>query len=116
MITIEHKGDLVIAAVFGEFTLTDFKEFEEAILYKFKFHGKPALLLDLHDMADFTLDVVWEDIKFGREHGNDFAKIAVVSDSRWVDWAAWLSKTFLDSEIQVFEDINLAEDWVAPAR
>lgn len=114
MITVEHKDDLVIAAVFGEFTLADFKEFEQAVLHKIQFHGKPRLLLDLNDMTGFTLDVAWEDIKFSREHGNQFDRVAVVTGSRWLAWAAWLSGAFVDSEIQVFEDANLAEDWVAP--
>jgi hypothetical protein len=114
MITIEHKDNLVVAAVFGEFTLADIREFEEAVLYKLKFEGRPNLLLDLSDMTGFTLDVAWEDFKFSRDHGNAFARIAVVTGSRWIAWAAWLSRVFVDSEIQVFDDANLAEDWVTP--
>jgi len=113
MITIEHKGDLVIASVFGEFSLSDYKEFEEALLYKIKFHGKPNLMFDLSDMASFTLDVAWEDLKFGKQHGNDFGKIAIVTDRKWISWVAWLSRLFVDSEVEVFEDFNLASDWAA---
>ena len=114
MITVEHKNNLIVAAAFGEFTLADYKEFEQAVLSLPKGEHKPNLLIDLSDMAGFTLDVAWEDIKFGHEHGNDFARVAVVTSSRWMTWAAWLSKAFVDSEIQVFEDANLAEDWVTP--
>lgn len=114
MITVEHKNDLMIAAAFGEFTLADYKEFEQAVLGLPKDGRKPNLLVDLSDMAGFTLDVAWEDIKFGHEHGNDFGRVAVVTGSRWLAWAAWLSRAFVDSKIQVFEDVNLAEDWAAP--
>ncbi len=34
MITIQEADNLISVAVFGEFTLADFKEFEEQVLYK----------------------------------------------------------------------------------
>ena len=47
MITIEVRDDFISAAVFGEFTLEDFKEFEDAVEYRNRFGGPVDVLLDL---------------------------------------------------------------------
>ena len=112
MITIDYRDSQVSVAVLGEFTLADFKEFEELVLYKIKFEGPVTLLFDLSEMADFTVDMAWEEIKFSRSHGGDFARIAVVTDSEWIAWSAWLSQVFVASELRVFHDVDDARAWL----
>lgn len=112
MITIEQTNHLVNAAVIGEFTLSDFKEFEEQSLLKLKSSGSVNLLFDLRAMIDYTVDVAWEEIKFfSREHNHDFNKIAVVTDDQWLTWQAWLSRIFVDADIRVFTDYQEAQAW-----
>ena len=41
-----------------------------------------------------------------------FRKIAVVANGRLVAWSAWLARAFIDAEIQIFENYDLASDWV----
>jgi hypothetical protein len=113
MIVTDHKDKLVSVAVYGEFTLADYKEFEELVNYKVKFEGPVNLLFDLRQMADFTLDMAWEEIKFSRAHSHDFGRIAVLTDSQWVTWSAWLSQAFVDAEMQVFADEQEARGWLA---
>ena len=72
MITIDYRDSQVSVAVLGEFTLADFKEFEELVQFKVKFEGPVNLLFDLTEMADFTVNMAWEEIKFSRAHGGDF--------------------------------------------
>ena len=45
MITIEEAGNLISVAVFGEFTLADYKEFEEQVLYKSRVDGNVNVLI-----------------------------------------------------------------------
>ena len=112
MITIEEKSNLVNIAVMGEFSITDFKQFEEHALYKLKGGGKINLLFDLRGMLSYTPDVAWEEIKFfSREHNHDFSKIAVVTDDQWLTWQAWLSRLFVDADIRAFGDYSAAQDW-----
>jgi hypothetical protein len=114
MITIEQTEHVVNAAAIGEFTLADFKEFEEQSLYKLKSPGALNLLFDLRAMVRYSIDVAWEDIKFfKREHDHDFSKIAIVTDNQWITWQAWLSRTFLDADIRAFSDYEEAKAWVA---
>ncbi|TAJ81189.1 MAG: STAS/SEC14 domain-containing protein [Gallionellaceae bacterium] len=114
MITIQQTDTLLNVAVMGEFTLSDFKQFEENALYKLKSPGETNLLFDLRGMIDYTADVAWEEIKFfGREHNHDFNKIAVVTDDQWLTWQAWLSRLFVDADIRAFSDYTEAQTWVA---
>ncbi len=112
MIVTDHKEKLVTVTVYGEFALADYKEFEELVNYKVRFQGPVNLLFDLRQMADFTLDMAWEEIKFSRAHSHDFGKIAVLTDSQWVTWSAWLSQIFVDADMQVFADEQEARDWL----
>ena len=112
MIVIDHKQNLVNVAVFGEFTLADYKEFEEVVNYKVKFEGPVDLYFDLTQMAGLTLDVAWEEVKFSRAHVNDFKRVAVVIDSQWVTWSAWLSQTFVNADVEVFAVAEEARMWL----
>jgi hypothetical protein len=112
MIVTDHQPGRVSVTVFGEFSLADYKEFEEVINYKVRFEGPVDLYFDLRQMADFTLDVAWEEIKFSRQHANDFNRIAVVTDSQWVTWSAWLSQVFVNADVEVFPDADEAKSWL----
>ena len=115
MIVIDHKPHRVSVSVFGEFTLADYKEFEEVVNYKVKFEGPVDLYFDLSQMADLTIDVAWEAIKFTRAHPDDFKRVAVVTDSQWVTWSAWLSQTFVNADVEVFDDAEEARSWLDSA-
>ena len=112
MITIEQTKDLLNIAVLGEFTIADFKQFEENALYKLKSPGEIDLIFDLRGMLGYTADVAWEEIKFfSRQHNHDFNNIAVVTSDQWLTWQAWLSRIFIDADIRVFQDYAEAKAW-----
>ncbi|MGH8685983.1 MAG: STAS/SEC14 domain-containing protein, partial [Nitrosospira sp.] len=60
MITVQETDNLISVAVFGEFTLADYKEFEEHVLYKYRSGSQVNVLFDWRDMLSYTLDVAWE--------------------------------------------------------
>ena len=112
MITVDHTPERVNLVVIGEFTLEDFTEFEEYLIANELFDGSHDLLFDLREMAGFTVDMALEEIRFSRLHGDDFKRVAVVTDSQWVAWSAWLEKTFVKAELRVFEDAGEANAWL----
>ena len=112
MISIQRDGRLIVAGVFGELTLTDYQRFESEVVEQLNKAGRFDLLIDLRDMLGYTVDVVWEDIKFTRNHSHDIGRIALLSDAQWVAWSAWLSQLFVDAEIGVFDDETLARGWL----
>lgn len=113
MISTENTDRMVAIAVFGEFTLADYKEFEEVVNYHIHFGGQLDLLLDLRQMVGFTLDVAWEEIKFSRQHASDFRRIAVLTEDQWLTWSAWVSQLFVTAEVRVFDDEDEARAWLA---
>lgn len=115
MIVTQHQPKRVNVTVYGEFTLADFKEFEAMVNDTIRADGSVDLLFDLREMADFTLDVAWEDIVFARAHANDFRRIAVLTNSQWVAWSAWLSQIFVQAQMKVFADESEARGWLDAA-
>ncbi len=113
MISTESTERLVSLVVFGEFTLADYKEFEDVVNYRIQFSGPVDLLFDLRQMAGFTLDVAWEEIKFSRQHAGDFRRIAVLTQDQWLTWSAWVSQLFVTAEVKVFDDEDEARAWLA---
>jgi hypothetical protein len=112
MIKLSTADNVVTLSVLGEFSVADFKQFEEHVRYAAKL-GPVNLLVDLRDMLDYTVDVVWEEVKFSHQHQYDFDKVAVVTGSQWVAWSAWLQRLFVDADIEVFQDFEAAQDWVS---
>lgn len=113
MIVTDSQSDLATVTVFGEFTLADYKEFEELVSGRIQAQLPVNLLMDLRQMAGYTLDVAWEDIRFTRAHSHDFRKIAIVASDQWTAWRAWLSQAFVDAEVRVFDDEFSATEWLS---
>lgn len=112
MIVVQHSPRLVQVNIYGEFTLADYQEFEAAALAAVHAEGPPDLLFDLREMTSVTLDVAWEDIVFARAHPGDFRRIAVVTDSQWVAWSAWLTDVFVGAEMRICNDDAEVSAWL----
>lgn len=46
-----------------------------------------------------------------REHGSKINRVAVVTDSQWQVWSAWVSNLFTDADVVVFSDYDEAYGW-----
>jgi SpoIIAA-like len=112
MISIQAEDKLIVAGVFGELTLADYQRFEREVLAQLQRQGRVNLLIDLRDMLGYTVDAVWEDIKFTRGHNHDVGRIALLSTGQLAAWSAWLSQLFVAAEIRVFDDEPLARAWL----
>ncbi|HLW04160.1 MAG TPA: STAS/SEC14 domain-containing protein [Azoarcus sp.] len=112
MITIDHGPQRISVAIFGKFTLADYQEFEELFDYKSRFEGPQGILLDLRNMAGFTLDVALEDFKLTREHREVPHRIAVLTESQWITWSALLNQFFVEASVMVFNDEAEALAWL----
>ena len=113
MISLDVKNNLISVSVMGQFTLDDYREFEQAVCYGIQFQDTVDLLFDLRDMLSYSLDVAWEELKFSREHKNDFGRVAILTDDQWMAWSMWLNRSFMSAEIRLFDDLEMAQAWVA---
>lgn len=116
MIALDVHADRIEASVLGNFSLSDYLQFEEAVRYRLKFEPRLHLLLDLRDMLSYSLDVAWEELSFSRAHADDFDRIAVLTDDEWVKWSMWLNRAFMRADIRLFDDYDAARAWLAEAR
>ncbi len=112
MIVVTENKDLLEMHVYGELTLADYREFEKAVGRELDKSPKIKLLVDLANMAGYTLDVAWEEIRFTRAHAHDFQRIAVVSAGQWASWLSWVGAAFSDAETRVFDGSDAALAWL----
>jgi hypothetical protein len=113
MIKLDTNGNQIAVTVMGQFTLDDYREFEQAVGYGVQFQGAVNVLFDLRDMLSYSVDVAWEELKFSREHKNDFDRIAILTGDEWVAWSMWVNRLFMSADIRLFDDLDMAQDWVA---
>lgn len=113
MIAIEEVKDVVKISVYGELTLADYRQLEQAVRDELQAAATVKMLIDVRGMTGFTLDVAWEEIKFTRAHAHDFRRIAVVTPAQWGDWLSWVTAAFTDAEVMLFDDPAGAEIWLA---
>lgn len=113
MISLNTKDNLIAVTVMGQFTLDDYRELEKAVCYGIQFQGTVNLLFDLRDMLSYSIDVAWEELKFSREHKNDFGRIAILTGDQWVAWSMWVNRMFMSADIRLFDNLDLAQTWLA---
>jgi hypothetical protein len=115
MISIREQEYGLDVALFNEFTLADFKLFEQALLKRVSELGSPGVLLDLSELKDFTLDMALEELRFVRAHEKDFGKIAVVVSDVWIKLAAHLAGLLSHGHSQYFSKADAARAWLHDA-
>ena len=113
MITLSSQDNQIAVTVMGQFTLDDYREFEQAVSYGIQFQGTVNLLFDLRDMLSYSVDVAWEELKFSREHKTDFDRIAILTGDQWIAWSMWVNRMFMSADIRLFDDLDMAQSWVA---
>ena len=113
MITLNIQENQIAVTVMGQFTLDDYREFERAVDYGIQFKGTVNVLFDLRDMLSYSVDVAWEELKFSREHKNDFDRIAILTDDQWVAWSMWVNRLFMSADIRLFDALEPAQAWIA---
>jgi len=114
MISIRQHGSAILATILGQFQLADFQELESAIDARCAEPGgtQVDLLIDLRDMASFTVDVAWEELRYTLSHTHTFRRIAVVTHTQWALWSAWIPRAFGDAEVRVFDILTSAAAWL----
>lgn len=112
MISIREQAYGLNIALYNEFTLEDFREFEQAALDAVQRVHRPDLLLDLSMLKDFTIDMAIEQLKFLRQHDEDFGRIAVVIDDVWIKLGAHISSLLTSTHPKYFNDAAQAQAWL----
>ncbi|MDO1508803.1 MULTISPECIES: STAS/SEC14 domain-containing protein [unclassified Neisseria] len=116
MISIREQTYGLNVALYNEFTLEDFHEFERAALECTQKIHRPDMLLDLSMLKDFTIDMAVEQLKFMREHEDDFGRIAIVVNDMWIKLGTRLSSLITQQHPKYFDDAASAQEWLLETR
>lgn len=112
MISIREQDYGLDVALYNEFTLADFKLFEDALMKRMAEHGKPDVVLDLSELRDFTIDMALEEVRFVRAHEQDFGRIAIIVEDVWIRLAAHIAGMLSDTKAEYFETVEEAQGWL----
>ena len=112
MITTDTVRDRVEMRAYGQLTLSDVKALEGLSESKLREAGKLDLLIDLRHLGASSLDAIIEELRFAHKHATDFRKIAIVSESEFVNWGACVPGIFVDAEVCTFDSENNARAWL----
>jgi hypothetical protein len=79
---------------------------------RIKEQGKFCLLVDMRHFAGMELKVFWDDLKFASQHFNDFKRMAIVGEQKWLTWFAKLASPFTKTDLRCFADQGPAWQWL----
>lgn len=72
-----------------------------------------SLLVDATLFEGWSLEAAFDDLKIGLKHNADFKKIAFVGNKSWQEYSIKLTNRFMSGQMEYFEDINEAIDWLS---
>lgn len=73
---------------------------------------KIKVLVDLNELEGWEARAAWDDFKLGLKHGNEFGKIAIYANKKWIEIAAKLGNWFTSGEVTYFEEEQDALAWL----
>lgn len=109
-----HENNIFAVRVSGKLNHEDYQTFLPELEDLITENEKISLLIEFDEFNGMDLAAIKDDFNFGRKHNNDFEKLAVVGDKKWLKWMTLLSSPFLKGEIKYFErpDLQRAWDWL----
>ena len=109
-----HEENTYAVRVSGRLDHEDYQKFLPELEELLEENEKISLLIEFDDFHGADLSAIKDDFNFGRKHNDDFEKLAVVGDKKWLKWMTLLSRPFVKAEIKYFErpDLQSAWDWI----
>ena len=107
---IDATGPVISAKISGEVSRSEVSQLQAAALETIQRCGKISALFILENFQGWKREGNWGDIRFLTAHDQDIAKIAVVGEEQWRDFAyAFLAKGFRQAQVEYFLPADLAK-------
>lgn len=105
--TLKEDDDVVGIVCEGKLTRDQLKSMHALVHERLAGAAEPGLVVDLSSFDGYAdLPALLEDLRMDASHGNDFKRVAVVGDQRWVEWGTKLAGFLTRAEMHWF---NAAE-------
>lgn len=75
-------------------------------------HPYISFFVDATELEGWELRAAWDDLKLGLKHGNEFAKIAILGNKKWQEYAAKIGTWFISGDAKYFESMDEALKWL----
>lgn len=107
----ETTGDIIVLQANGTLTASDYTEtFLPLFEHVKNTHPEVRLLITFApDFEGFEVGALWEDMKFGVQHANDFHRVAIVGDEKWLEWMTKVSNLLTQGEMRHYRMTQLLE-------
>ena len=109
--------DVLALEVTGKFTSEDYDKIIPVFENKIRKEGRIKIYIEFDDFDSIEPGAIWKDLKFDVKHYNDFSRIAVVGDEKWMDWMTKSIAPFTSAKVRYFSksDRVLAKRWLSEA-
>ena len=109
-----HEENIFAVRVSGKLHHEDYQKFLPELEDLIKENEKISLLIEFDGFRGMDLSAIADDFNFGRKHNDNFEKLAIVGDKKWLKWMTLLASPFIKGEIEYFErqDLQSAWDWL----
>lgn len=116
--TLTDRDDVIGIVCEGKLSQADLKRMHALLHERLETaNGSPGLLVDLTGFEGYEGPAAMaEDLKMDTAHRNDFHRIAVVGERRWMQWGTSLAGLLTRAEMRWFDaaETAVATDWVRP--
>lgn len=107
----ESAGRMLGYRISGTLQTTDYETFNLDVADVVAEYGSVRLLLHLDTLEGIEPAAVLADFRFGREHGREVERLAIVGDSRLASLAAEFSRPFYAQAARHFEGTDVEGAW-----
>jgi hypothetical protein len=111
--TLTAHEDVVGLVCAGKLTEDDLKRMHTLLHERLAASDKPGLVVDLSEFEGYEgFATLRKDLKMDAAHRNDFHRIAVVGDRKWMEWGTALIDALSRAEMRWFDaGESAAADW-----
>lgn len=106
-----EEDNIFAFKITGKLTHEDYAKFLSEVEKLIRENGRISLFVELEDFRGWEPKAVWEDLKFGERHDDDFKRIAIVGDKAWMKWMVAIGNAFTDTEIRYFDRDHARQAW-----
>lgn len=110
---IEYKNNpdnnIVELVIEGKITEADFNQVVAQLKVDLAKHGKLRILEEVRQFEGIDPIALWQDLRFGFAHLNDFTHAALVADAQWMRTVTDVLNRVLSMKVKTFEPSQLDE-------
>ena len=115
MLEIADENGLIRIMVGGTLDGSDYDRFLPLFEHiAAREQGAVRMVIELApDFSGWDIGGLWRELKFDIRHKDNFARIAIVGESRWEEWGTRLFDPLFRTEMKFFgrADLDSAERW-----